>query len=136
MCQVKTHDTLCWLCQNAGGNCSWSKSFTPVDGWKAVPTKVQAGFYSKTNDPRFTDSYDVYECPEFELLSEIKNRFSNKKPKKARTDRHSEERNEYAQIQRLLSRGKSIDRIARDLGYSESTIYRKIKRYEEKNNGV
>lgn len=32
-------ETLCWTCQNACGGCSWSKSFTPVEGWDAKPTK-------------------------------------------------------------------------------------------------
>ena len=25
--------TLCWDCANAVGWCSWSKDFTPVEGW-------------------------------------------------------------------------------------------------------
>lgn len=45
--------TLCWDCANAVGWCSWSKDFTPVDGWDAeyVPDK---------------DSYRVIACPLFE----------------------------------------------------------------------
>lgn len=53
--------TLCWRCKNAAGFCSWSdKSFTPVDGWTAIPTKIKNG----RND--YMDSFEVIECPLFE----------------------------------------------------------------------
>ena len=64
---TKKHDTLCWQCEKAGGKCSWSKDFTPVEGWKAVPTKVKAA-----ERKGYIDSFDVYECPEFELMEFIK----------------------------------------------------------------
>ena len=47
--------TLCWECANAMCGCSWSQSFIPVKGWKAIPTKGKA-FHS----------YVVLECPEFD----------------------------------------------------------------------
>ncbi len=50
----KKKETLCWTCQNACGGCSWSRSFTPVEGWEAKPTKNEQ-----------TDSYRVISCPEF-----------------------------------------------------------------------
>ena len=61
---VPKHSTLCWDCEKAGGGCSWSKSFTPVEGWTAIPTKVRSDSLSI----RHIDSFDVYECPEFEPL--------------------------------------------------------------------
>lgn len=74
-----THDargykrkTLCWDCANNGGRCSWSKDFTPVDGWTAIPTKIPAQVYK--GDGRMIDSYCVCECPEFELMERLKNR--------------------------------------------------------------
>ena len=49
-------DTLCWDCKHATTNgCSWAKSFTPVDGWKAIPSVAGE-----------SDSYLVLECPKFE----------------------------------------------------------------------
>ena len=51
--------TLCWDCKNAVLGCSWSRDFVPVEGWKAVPTKVYGG------EERVTDSFNVLECPEF-----------------------------------------------------------------------
>lgn len=52
--------TLCWECANAAIlGCSWSKNFTPVDGWDAVPTKIKA------ENSRYIDSYCVISCPEF-----------------------------------------------------------------------
>ena len=42
--------TLCWSCQNAtNGGCSWSRSFTPVEGWVA-----NKGI-----------GYNVKSCPEY-----------------------------------------------------------------------
>lgn len=64
----KKHETLCWGCEKAGGKCSWSKDFTPVEGWKAEPTKIKSDNHSKD---RFCDSFDVYECPEFEPLQRM-----------------------------------------------------------------
>ena len=74
--QKPKHDTLCWGCEKAGGKCSWSKNFTPVEGWKAVPTKVfQYTSGEKGKQYRYyTDSYDVYECPEFEPLKAMNTR--------------------------------------------------------------
>ena len=71
---ISKHSTLCWDCDKACGRCSWSKNFKPVEGWQAVPTKI---FQYTTGQGRkriayYTDSFDVYECPEFEPLK-IKN---------------------------------------------------------------
>ena len=49
-------DSLCWDCKNSTTNgCSWAKSFTPVDGWKAIPSVAGE-----------SDSYLVLECLKFE----------------------------------------------------------------------
>lgn len=51
--------TLCWVCQNCYGDCSWSRDYIPVGGWKAKTTTVQ-------RQPRDgTESYLVLSCPEF-----------------------------------------------------------------------
>lgn len=60
--------TLCLICQKAGGNCSWSKDFTPVEGWNAKPTKIRC----REQKTGYIDSYHVIECPEFELLDIVK----------------------------------------------------------------
>lgn len=60
--------TLCWECDKACGRCSWSKDFTPVEGWKAIPTKIR----KRDNNYGYMDSFIVLECPEFELMREIK----------------------------------------------------------------
>lgn len=70
----KGHSTLCWTCEKACGRCSWSKDFLPVDGWSAIPTKILV-LNTKSNGVReriFTDSFDVYYCPEFELLEMLR----------------------------------------------------------------
>lgn len=46
----RKNETLCWTCQNACCGCSWSKSFTPVEGWEAKPSE---------------DSFFVINCPQF-----------------------------------------------------------------------
>lgn len=52
--------TLCWRCAKACGKCSWSdRSFTPVEGWVAEPTKLHG-------DGGVIDSFRVIECPLFE----------------------------------------------------------------------
>lgn len=63
-------DTLCWTCEWAAGKdekCPWAKSLTPVEGWKATPTKISV--YEG-----YTDSYIVHECPLYELMGELKRR--------------------------------------------------------------
>lgn len=52
--------TLCWACKKAVCGCSWSRSFTPVEGWDAVPTTV----YVQNKPP--APSYRVLACPLFE----------------------------------------------------------------------
>ena len=53
------NNSICWDCANACCNCSWSQSFTPVDGWKATPTRI------KQSEGVFIESYIVHECPCF-----------------------------------------------------------------------
>jgi len=56
--------TLCWDCANALGGCSWSKSFTPVEGWTAIRHKRR--YNNDKNEGRLDcDSYKVIDCPEF-----------------------------------------------------------------------
>lgn len=50
--------TLCWNCKNACGGCSWSRSFTPVEGWNARETTL------KSADGNI-QSFFVTDCPEF-----------------------------------------------------------------------
>lgn len=57
------HETLCFDCANAAGKCSWSKDFTPVEDWKAIPTRVK-----KDRNHGYLDSYDVYECPQYKKI--------------------------------------------------------------------
>ena len=47
--QFRGKVTLCWVCQNCFGGCSWSSEYIPVEGWKA----------------KTTTSYLVLSCPEF-----------------------------------------------------------------------
>ncbi len=57
----KHRETLCWTCKNAVLGCSWSKNFTPVEGWEAVPTKVRGNLELD----EWLDSYLVISCPKY-----------------------------------------------------------------------
>lgn len=62
---VQYYGTLCWECANATGSCSWSKSFKPVDGWKAKKTTLNLGYSAYSGKPKKAVSYIVKKCPEF-----------------------------------------------------------------------
>ncbi len=57
-------ETLCWTCKKSIGKnmCSWAKSFTPVEGWKAK--EIILGLGTKTC--KHINSYCVEECPLYE----------------------------------------------------------------------
>ncbi len=57
----KSKETLCWSCKNAVCGCSWSKDFTPVKGWKAIPTKVRGNV--EINE--WIDSFLIVDCPKY-----------------------------------------------------------------------
>lgn len=58
---TKTNDTICWDCKNACGGCSWSKNFTPVEGWKITKTLIKGNFETDA----VIESCIVHSCPEF-----------------------------------------------------------------------
>lgn len=47
-------ESLCFKCGNCVDGCSWSRTFTPVDGWKAEPNYINSDE---------AESYHVVECP-------------------------------------------------------------------------
>lgn len=52
-------DQLCWDCQKACGNCSWSKKLKPIKGWVVQPTII------KSNGEPTIHTYKIIKCPEF-----------------------------------------------------------------------
>lgn len=66
---MSKHDTICWKCKKATGGCSWSRAFKPVNGWIALPTEVMVGH---DKGAQSIPSFDVYACPEFDLLDRLK----------------------------------------------------------------
>lgn len=68
--------TICWTCKNAVPDrdgevgCAWSRSFVPVEGWEATPTKIVLIYNDEHAEhrrgPRTDDSYIVHSCPEYE----------------------------------------------------------------------
>ncbi len=126
---IKKHSTLCWECEKAGGKCSWSRSFTPVDGWKAIPTKIlnQSENEEKGRQASYTDSFDVYECPEFELMEAIKRQvvagvFRSKK----HIDKETIE-----EIKRLRTEDNTVEEISRIICLSERQVFRILKKIKE-----
>ena len=59
----RKRETLCWTCQNACGGCSWSRSFEPVEGWEAKPTKLN--IYVKEGNEDLNSSFFVISCPQY-----------------------------------------------------------------------
>lgn len=74
--KTEKHSTLCWDCKKSFGGCAWSREFKPIEGWKAKLTKIKNGVGIYT---RNTDSFDVYECPEFELRERLKGKRTTEK---------------------------------------------------------
>ena len=66
MPQGKFTPSLCWDCKRACCGCSWSQSFTPIRGWVATPTKLKLHNERGVKTPKFTTTYVVHECPQFE----------------------------------------------------------------------
>lgn len=68
----KSLDTICWECKNAVPNfeklqgCSWSAFGIPVKGWNAKKTVIKNGYYLDHINLPDTQSYCVFECPNFE----------------------------------------------------------------------
>ncbi len=54
---MKKPETLCFHCDQFF--CSWRQYARPVDGWKAVPTKIKSG-------KQYADSCIVFRCPKFQ----------------------------------------------------------------------
>lgn len=135
--EVKKHKQLCWNCEKACGRCSWSKSFTPVPGWKAIPTKIQADNHSRYSH---VDSFDIYECPEFELLAEIKRRIACGKKIAERQYQDKPDYDVAEKIKNLrIHAHLKFREIADIVGYDERSVYRifrKIKADMDMNDNV
>lgn len=60
---MKKIHTICWNCKNACCGCEWSKNYTPIQGWDAIPTQIYVNADGKKS---YTDSFIVQKCPNFE----------------------------------------------------------------------
>lgn len=54
---------ICFDCQKACGDCSWSEKFEPVPGWTAK--KVMQKTHERKGKIRWTPTYHITACPEF-----------------------------------------------------------------------
>lgn len=63
--KIRKDEQPCWHCAKATGGCSWSRSFKPVDGWKAKKTIIMNGIEIIDKQPRICHSYKIESCPEF-----------------------------------------------------------------------
>jgi hypothetical protein len=58
--------TICPMCDNATRNgCPWARSFQPVDGWDAKPTKLLV-HHNREEKNWIMDSFLVRDCPLFD----------------------------------------------------------------------
>lgn len=106
---------LCYDCANACGGCSWSRSFTPVEGWTATPSKIKNG------DSVYIDTYHVTACPYFE--SDV-HKYS-KRPRSLSKGRETELNKQILELRRS---GKGYENIAKELHISYSTVYEALKK--------
>lgn len=138
---LKKHSSLCWECEWAAGKdekCPWANKFEPVPGWKAIPTKVlnQSENKQKGRKASFLDSFDVCECPLFELMHEIKEGLVKNSGKVRNGKLRQEEMAEVLEAVKKLrfEDGKTAKEIASKIGYDERSIYRIFKRIKEGEN--
>lgn len=62
-CYRTAPDQLCWDCANACGGCEWPRSFQPVPGWTAAPSR-RIQNYGETGF-KVIDTYRITACPKF-----------------------------------------------------------------------
>ena len=62
-CLIAPHSQLCWDCAKACGGCEWSRSFRPVPGWSASPSR-RIQNYGETGF-KVIDTYRITACPKF-----------------------------------------------------------------------
>ena len=60
---AETRNQLCWSCGKACGGCSWSRNFTPIQGWDATPCRRV--YNDAAVGTRYVDSYIIRKCPEY-----------------------------------------------------------------------
>ncbi len=134
--KLQKHSTLCWECEWAGGKdkkCPWANNFEPVPGWKAKPTKILRQSQTSRIKREYVDSFDVYECPMFELITEIKQNLFEKAGR--RRKRRKEEKLKAVKKLRFED-GKTIEEIAYSIDIDERTVCRLLKEIKErKKNG-
>lgn len=58
--QIGKSEQLCCTCKNCYGGCSWSRDFTPVDGWDAIPTIIKQQWGKQIG------SFAIRDCPLYE----------------------------------------------------------------------
>ena len=109
-------NTLCWDCANAVPDlegkrgCNWSRNRQPVEGWDAIPQLHSTRTYCYC-------SYEVVKCPQF--VSDVKY-IPIDYTKLLMTTRKGQKR---IAIYRMMY-GITGDRMAKDLGFSKTKLYR------------
>jgi len=96
--------TLCEVCANACGGCSWSEKNiqTPVEGWEAVRNDISVNDKTKGSYREgICESYVVLACPQFELEEQHRWAYERFDPEKAR--RHAENRASVSSIMKKLT---------------------------------
>lgn len=134
------HQSLCWQCEWAAGKdekCPWATKFEPVPGWKAKKTKIlRQGWKATAKKREYIDSFDVYECPLFELMYEIKAGIvanAGKVRKSTPKNNFADSLLEY--VKKLwFDEGNTAKEISDKTGFDEKTIYRTVKKIKESEN--
>ena len=66
----KERQNICWNCKKNQGECPWSRSFKPVEGWTATEGETYT-FTDRQGNPYKSVGYHITACP----LYEQKHRF-------------------------------------------------------------
>lgn len=101
--------SLCQICAQTIGTCSWERDFTPVPGWDAIPTKILM------NSGVRERSYHVLRCPLFVEPKRRKGKdiIKKKKTKIVAVNIETGETKEYATIKAAASDGFSGSEVCR-----------------------
>ena len=101
--------SLCQICAQTIGTCSWERDFTPVPGWDAIPTKIlmQSGVREQ--------SYRVLRCPLFvePKTRQVKDVIKGKTTKIVAVNIETRETREYATIKAAASDGFSGSEVCK-----------------------
>lgn len=125
---------ICVDCQRPIGFCSWEKNFTPVSGWTATKTKILVASPVLREQGKYTDSYDVKDCPLFLPHSGYKKQVTKRSRRIIATNIVTGEETCFSSIREAGRKGDFLEpAIYAILRGAQYTHYGHTFRYAEEN---